>query len=97
MDSQVCHWKKEDIIRSAETSTKYHLDSAFLEMMTLRLIIVSLFFSHNHSFECDQSRNYDLSSYHLKFVVSAVSSALTLDTREKQTLSLISCRVSSHP
>lgn len=44
MESQVCHWKKEDIIRSAVTSTKYHLDSAFLEMMTLRLIIISVFF-----------------------------------------------------
>lgn len=56
------------IYRKINSHLKYHLDSAIWEIMTLHLIIISLFFSHNYSFECDQSRNYDLSCYHLKCV-----------------------------
>lgn len=38
--------------------------------LTLRLIIIIiiLLLPPNYSFECDQSRNYDLSSHHLKHV-----------------------------
>lgn len=50
-----------------------------------------LFFPRNYSFECDQSRNYDLSSHRLKHVNFRLQQrwtfrALTPDTGEKQAL-----------